>query len=277
MSSPRVSHGIAGRTIVAGCCRLTEAAYAPGQRVGRHEHALPSWTYVVSGALEETFSFDSIVCGAGMLLSKPATADHANQYGSRETRCLLIEVASDCQMESTIGANLFSAPTLFSGGLVPTLGAKIYSEFNHDDRIAAFSLECLLVELRVAAARLSDPSRVNSTKKWLNRVRDHLEAEFRSPPSLKDLASAHDLHPVYICQEFGAAFGMSMGEYVRRVRFAWAREAVGATSVSIADIALAAGYSDQAHLCRDFRKRMALSPNCYRNRIVAMNSLTSRP
>jgi AraC family transcriptional regulator len=264
MSSPKVSHGIAGRTAVAGGCKLTEAIYAPGQSIARHEHALPSWTYVVSGAVEETFSFDSFICSAGMLLSKPASADHSNRYGPYPTRCLLIEVAPDLQMESVMHASLFAAPSVFPNGVIPALASRIYTEFRSRDRIAPFALECLLVELRVAAARLADPARVNGKKCWLNRVRDHLEAELRAPPSLSDLASIHDLHPIYICQQFRAVFGMTMGEYVRRVRFEWAREAAGVTTVSLSAIAHAAGYSDQAHLCRDFRKRCGMSPRDYR-------------
>lgn len=55
MTEQRVSHGRAGRAITVGNYRLTEACYAPGQHVERHQHAFPSWTFVLSGSFEEKF------------------------------------------------------------------------------------------------------------------------------------------------------------------------------------------------------------------------------
>lgn len=261
---PRVSHGLTGRTVIAGSCRLTEASYPPGQRVPRHEHALPSWTFVVSGLVEETFSSDSFICRPGNVLMKPATADHTNRYGPACTRCLLIEVSANSEIDSDVNRNLFSSPRVFDGGLISNLAGRIYQDFNGTDRITAFSLESLLIELRLVSARHTDLRRSSSNRKWLNRIRDHLETDFRAPPSLSELACIHNLHPVYICQEFAAAFGMSIGEFVRRVRFEWAREAVGVGFASLSDVALAAGYSDQSHLCRDFQRRVGVSPRHFR-------------
>ena len=95
-------------------------------------------------------------------------------------------------------------------------------------------------------------------------MRDQLEENFRCPPSLSELAAIHRVHPVYLCQAFRAAFGVNVGEFVRAVRFEWARACLVSGDRSIADIALAAGFSDQAHFSRDFKRRMGMSPRRYR-------------
>jgi len=261
----KVSHGLAGRTLSVAGWRLTEATYAPGQHVPRHEHALSSWTFVISGNIEETFTADSFVYGAGSVLTKPAVADHANRYGAEQARCLLIEFPADADCVVGVRDNLFARPRLFYGGLVPDLARRIYQASAGRDRATAFSLECLLLELRLAGERESSPDRSRMCRQWLNDIRDHLEAEFRTPPSLAELSRIHNLHPAYICQQFKSAFGVTIGAFVRDIRFAWAREAVAGCSGSLSDISLAAGFSDQAHLSRDFQRRLGISPRRFRN------------
>jgi AraC-like DNA-binding protein len=275
MTELKVSHGLAGPTLSICGWRLTEATYAPGQHVSRHEHALSSWTLVISGCVEETFTSDSFIYRAGSVLTKPAVADHANRYGAETARCFLIELPHDEDSIGRIRDTLFSIPRLFSGGLVPDLSRRIYHEFHRRDRAAAFALECLLLELRLASGRESSPRRISS-RQWLNDIRDHLEAEFRNPPSLGELGRMHNLHPAYICQQFRMEFGQRLGDFVRDIRFAWAREAVASGSSSLSDIAFAAGFSDQAHLSRDFQRRLGISPRCFRASSKRCETLSAR-
>ena len=147
---------------------------------------------------------------------------------------------------------------------MPRIARRIQSEFNTSDRLSTFALEGLLIELSGASSRLVKPDRRVSARGWLNSVRDQLESEFRSPPSLSVLAGFHNIHPVYLCQEFRATFGVSIGEYVRTLRFEWARECLKNGNASISNVALAAGFSDQAHFSRDFKARTGTSPRRYR-------------
>jgi AraC-like DNA-binding protein len=64
---------------------------------------------------------------------------------------------------------------------------------------------------------------------------------------------------------FAAAVGLTPKLYSRVQRFAAALERVrGSDDASLAALALAAGYSDQAHFNRDFREFSGLSPGNYR-------------
>jgi len=258
MTIPRVSHGRTPRAITVGPYTVTEAVYAPHQRVSRHEHGWPSWTLVLEGGFEERFSRVTMTGRPGIVLTKPATADHSNEYGPDGARCLLIETR-DSERDR------FSGPTLHVAGVVPALARRIQAELGAAAcRVARFALEGHLIELAVATLRAQRARRAVGRTDWLNGVRDQLEAEFRAPPSLADLANARGVHPAYLCQAFRIAFGMGAGEFVRRVRFEWARDALRVGSAPIADIAFAAGFSDQAHLSRDFRKRAGMSPRQFR-------------
>jgi AraC family transcriptional regulator len=258
MPTTPVSHGRTRRAITVGAYTVTEAVYAPRQRVSRHEHGWPSWTLVLDGGFEECFSHDAIVARPGAVLTKPATADHSNEYGPQGARCLLI--GSRDREQNRVGD-----PALHAAGVVPLLARRIHAELGATscptDR---FALEGLLIELALATVRAHPPRPIGRTA-WLNDVRDQLEAEFRAPPALTDLAHGRGVHPAYLCQAFRAAFGTSMGEFTRRVRFEWARAALRTSHASLSGIALAAGFSDQAHFSREFRKRAGISPRQFRN------------
>lgn len=264
MTQPKVSHGHSTPPLQIGDFRLTMAHYAPGQRVGRHEHAFPSWTLLLSGAFEEIFSRAAFLCGPGTVITKPATADHSNAYGPEGASCLLIECCDRDESDANTKAQ-FNTPRLFSAGPVPHIARKIHSEFVRRYSLRNFSLECLLIELDLASARGSLSLSRENRKRWLESVRDRLECEFRHPPSLTTLAAEHGVHPAYLCQQFREAYGTSAGEFVRSVRYAWARECMTKTDLALSEIALSAGYSDQAHFSRDFKRRTGLSPHRFRS------------
>lgn len=198
------------------------------------------------------------------MLSKPSTADHSNRYGAAGAHCLIVETLANEDVGLELARDVFLAPRFYSAGVLHLIGRKIHDEFTANDGVSNLSLQGLLIELASASVRRTKSDRRVTSRKWLNSVRDQLEAEFRSPPSLSELAASHNLHPVYLCQEFRAAFGVSTGEFVRQVRFEWARRSLEDCSRSISDIAHLAGYSDQAHFSRDCKARTGMSPRRYR-------------
>jgi AraC family transcriptional regulator len=56
-----------------------------------------------------------------------------------------------------------------------------------------------------------------------------------------------------------------VGEYVRGVRIDRAAHQLAETDLSLAEIALGAGFSDQSHFSNLFRRHTGLSPSRFRN------------
>jgi len=71
---------------------------------------------------------------------------------------------------------------------------------------------------------------------------------------------------------FGAAVGLGPKAYARVRRFQRALT----SSEPLARVAIANGYADQAHLCRDFAELAGISPSAHRRLALASRS-TSRP
>ncbi len=69
---------------------------------------------------------------------------------------------------------------------------------------------------------------------------------------------------MHFARTFRAAHGVSVGAYVHRLRAEYAARELARTSTPIAAIASAAGFADQAHLTRVFRRLTGATPARFR-------------
>ena len=72
------------------------------------------------------------------------------------------------------------------------------------------------------------------------------------------------MHSVHFAATFRRFLGCSLGEYQRRRRFEYARQKLADRSMTLAEIAASAGFADQAHLTRTFKRFSGMTPAAYR-------------
>jgi AraC family transcriptional regulator len=70
-----------------------------------------------------------------------------------------------------------------------------------------------------------------------------------------------------LARSFQRAKGSSVGEYQRGLRIALARRALTNEHASIAEVAAMAGFTDQSHFARVFRRMTGETPRDYRHRL----------
>lgn len=90
-------------------------------------------------------------------------------------------------------------------------------------------------------------------------IREHCSEPLR----LQDISEAAGLSTSYLIRAFKQTFGLTPHGYLldQRVQYARAQLRGGAP---IAEVALAAGFADQAHLQRAFKRHLAATPGHYR-------------
>jgi AraC-like DNA-binding protein len=95
------------------------------------------------------------------------------------------------------------------------------------------------------------------------RVRDCIDAAPACALSLADLARTVGVSPWHLERLFSRELGLPLGEYRldRRVRLAVERLRAGD---GLTEAALTAGFCDQSHLTRQFRRRVGVPPGCCR-------------
>jgi AraC-like DNA-binding protein len=97
----------------------------------------------------------------------------------------------------------------------------------------------------------------------LMRAAEFIRDNYTRSLKLDEICSAADLSASYLIRAFKNEYGMTPHAYLINCRIEFSRSQLR-RGRPIADVALAAGFSDQAHLQRSFKKVVAATPGQYR-------------
>ena len=96
------------------------------------------------------------------------------------------------------------------------------------------------------------------------RTLAYVEANLASKMDIEDLAQVVALSRSHFSRAFKQSFGLSPMEYVGVRRVEQAKAMISSTRERLAEVALACGFADQAHLNRRFRDMVGISPGRWR-------------
>jgi AraC family transcriptional regulator len=96
------------------------------------------------------------------------------------------------------------------------------------------------------------------------RVRAYVDSNLHRAIHIRDLSAVARRSPAHFSRKFKLAVGESPHAYLVRRRLERASYLMMTSAASLSEIALSAGFSDQAHLCRLFRKAFGQSPANWR-------------
>lgn len=109
------------------------------------------------------------------------------------------------------------------------------------------------------------PSRWTGLLPWqARRVRDYIDGDLHGRPSIKDAARHVRLSPGYFSRCFRQSFGETFSRFVARQRIERAQGLMLRSSSSLCQIALACGFTDQAHFTRTFGGVTGSTPSKWR-------------
>ena len=139
-----------------------------------------------------------------------------------------------------------------------------------DDRLYVETIAQLIgVHLARAHSSRARAPRNREAPDGLSRARvrrlvDYIEQHLGEDLSLEALAAEVGLSPLYLVRAFRSAVGQSPHQYVVARRVEQARRLLTVTTLPIAEISLATGFSSQSHLTSWFRRLVGVSPAVYR-------------
>jgi AraC family transcriptional regulator len=149
---------------------------------------------------------------------------------------------------------------VLSPSAASTIAAKLRDEFRRPDHVSAMVVEALMLELFAATARQPAYDRAPL---WLRDVRLTLERDFRDTVTLTALAESVSIHPTHLSRAFRQHYGITVGEFLRDLRVSYARRRL-ASHAPLQEIALDAGFADQSHFTRTFRRATGVTPAHFR-------------
>ncbi len=86
------------------------------------------------------------------------------------------------------------------------------------------------------------------------------------PASLKRLADTLGVHPSYLSRAFKKEIGMTLTDYINRLRIEEAKYLLDHGNVSVTDAAFSVGYTDPNYFSKVFTKLEHMTPHDYRKR-----------
>src|SRR5688572_30485436 len=248
-------------TASLGGILVREITHTSSAELPTHVHGLPYFCFVVDGQLRERCGSVEAGCGAGMGMFNPAWVEHSDRVSDRGARCVVTELSADWAREHLEGVRLDTWRTV-SGPPASWAAACIRTELHALDSASALSITGHILVVSAQMDRLA--SGTDRSPRWLRRAAQRLREEWLAPPKLAALAAEAGVHPVHLARVFRREFRCTPGEYVRRIRIEWACDQLATGTRPLSEIAHVAGFSDQSHFSRTFKRHTGVTPSAHR-------------
>jgi AraC family transcriptional regulator len=243
---------------------MTERAYPGGFTTPLHAHERPLFCVVLEGAYEELQSNKRLQCTRTTTLFHAAEEEHLERFADCGGRSLIVELEPawiDRVREiSRVGIHNSSAQ---DNGPLRRIGSRLYREFLTGDPVARLVIEGLLYEITGEFFR-AERRREMRRPGWLDRSVEMIQDNFPRRLTLACIADEVGVHPVHLAQSFRRFHGCTIGDYVRRMRIDYSCQLLVRSNTSIIDLARAAGFADQSHFSRTFKRAVGIFPSEYR-------------
>ncbi len=247
---------------------LSETHYRGGLLVPPHVHELPYFAFLLAGGYQEHLGRQAVTFAPQSFVFHPSHEVRHGRLGNAGARLFHVEIASRCldQLHDE-GCALGESRALTVGPLV-TLSLSLYREFRQTDTASALAIEGLSLEILAAVLR-STPRADSRHPRWLERARERVHDDLGRALSVESVAADLGVSAVRLSRAFRRAFGESLGAYQRRLRVSLACERLRESSPSLAEVALEAGFTDQSHFTRVFKRLIGTTPAVFRREHVS--------
>lgn len=241
---------------------LVEVNYSPNSEISAHAHEQANFCMAIEGGCAENYAAKTREYKPFTLGFLPPYQTHSLKASSIGMRAFSIDIAP--QWTERMREYLLSAENSVycSGGVLIQLMMKLYYEFQNIDEVSPLSVEGLALEMLAEVSRYQ--IRESNPPRWLKQARDILHEQFPLHLSLDTIAREVGVHPVHLAREFRKHYRCTIGEYVRRIRIEYACRKMITSEIPLIEIALTAGFSDQSHFTRIFKRLKGMTPAEYR-------------
>lgn len=258
MGSPRF------RSVDVGPFKLTEAWFPAGLVLPPHLHDRTTFAVMLDGSFDLQFARKTYACEPSFVFTEPLGDKHANTVGTRPAHVLVLQPDGRDEVTFDPCKAMFDRVTHFRHTGIHGLGWRVAHEMRLGDGVSKLAMQGLGLEMLALAGRDTLP-RERRTPGWLRTAMEIIHADYRSDLDISALAAHVGVHPSHLAREFRRHRHESIGSFVRRLRLDWAQTRLATSEDPISQIALEAGFADQSHFTRAFKRYCGVSPARYRS------------
>lgn len=240
--------------------RVISNRYAPGSIFTPHYDSVSRITLTLAGAVAEDVSHHSVTVTAGDILLKSSHTLHENRYSAMGARHVTIEAL---QGKADTHDNSIA-------GIIDSIG------WQRQQGPEALQHTATVVDAALSGSRtmlhttISDICTAIQTSRrrpvppaWLRLLKAELQETGFVSGDLAHYAKTAGVHPAHISRLFRQCFGMSITLFTQSHTVQRALQLL-CTDYSLADVAATAGFYDQSHMGRVFRRCTGFTPGDYK-------------
>lgn len=242
---------------------LAEVRFEPGQRVHREQRAHARFMLLLKGSLTETRGEETVTHRPSTLLFRRPDEPRSYAASDRGATCLVVDMDPAWLGRTQQEAVVFARSMAFRRGLLLHLAHRLSGEFRLRDEVSRIAIESLVLGVIAEASRRIAKAQEQPAPLWLQVALALVEQQFAEPIALASVAKRVGVHPVHLARTFRRVYRVPFASYVRQLRIDFARRQL-AGSAALSEIASAAGFCDQSHFSRCFKRYTGFTPAEYR-------------
>jgi AraC family transcriptional regulator len=154
---------------------------------------------------------------------------------------------------------------------ISSLGSLLLPALRHPDQANPLFVDHVLLAVGVHVAQtyggmrpMSRPLRGGLAPWQERRAREILRANIKRGVALKEVARECGLSVGYFSHAFRRTLGVAPHKWLIEQRVGLSKEKLRDDGLSLSDVAMECGFSDQSHLTRAFRQTVGVSPGAWR-------------
>jgi AraC family transcriptional regulator len=248
--------------------RVTRVRFPPLLKLPLHTHERATVAVILNGSFDGLMRSSSHPCPAASVLTEPPGEPHGNLFERAGADVLTVQ-PDPARLELLEPfAALLGEVNHMRDLVVTALARRVADELRAPDDVTPFAVEGLILEMLALTARLRlvpEPGAGRQSPRWLGEARTLLHDRYTERLRVTDIAGAVGVHPVHLARVFRLHYGTPVGAYMRGLRLTWAAGRLRDSDDGIAQIALQAGFFDQSHFTRTFKRQFGLTPLAYRH------------
>jgi AraC-like DNA-binding protein len=98
----------------------------------------------------------------------------------------------------------------------------------------------------------------------INKIHEFLMKNYRDTVDLKDVAEVVHMAPASLCRFFKSSTGLTVFEYLNKIKIEYSCKLLLNTDLSIVDISYDCGFNNLSHFNKQFRKFLGQTPSQFR-------------
>lgn len=245
---------------------LSEVRHSVGKAVPMHQHEAPYLSLLLEGAYQERGDdFDITYEPYTLVFHSAGTVHEDEMLGA--SRFFAVNLLP--QWERVIEELGGSPAHVFElhGGDPIWLVLRLYREFLSRNDAAEVNVEALVYEICALIALQKHEDLHEPT--WLREIDCTISERFHDPIDIAAMASAAGVHPSHLCRAFRRFRGHTITDALFAARVQHVARRLAESDEPLSTIASDAGFADQSHMTRVFKRVTGYPPGEHRRKVRA--------